>query len=200
MKLNLQSIESRLNAVSADFTEKFIEAAQKALAKPEEIIGSALAVFVGFMMVGMAVHLFLPEIGPDWREFVWWLFKVSAFFLICFFGAYLVIKAGREIDLNPTAAQIPAKSAAADMQAPPYAIIYARPAEDVAQFEQRAVAAVNSKAPIIIIAFRDPVVLIRDAQGTEVRALRGGMPWEDGALAFDDIASEGYLSYMNYVR
>ncbi|MCS6930557.1 MAG: hypothetical protein NZM43_13800, partial [Saprospiraceae bacterium] len=94
----------------------------------------------------------------------------------------------------------PSKDAAVDMQAPPYAIIYSRPGEHVERFERRAINAVNSSAPFIIIAFRDPVVFIRDAHGTEVRALRGGMPWESGTIPIEDIASEGYLSYINYVR
>lgn len=204
MKLNLETLDNKLSTISARFAEKFMFHMKEALGNLSDILSGGFVFAIGMLLASMAVHVFMPEIGPDFTEFLWWAGRVAAFFLLSLFMVYITIKAGMSMEEVEQVKSInifeQLNISKQEIDARPFDVIYMLPDETADAFSEKAIQAVKERTPVLIVGFRDPLVIILDAEGSEIRAFRGGMPWEAGEVDFDDVVGESYADYIEYVR
>lgn len=201
MKMKLQDVKNKLDAISSEFFLKLEEAANEVLNnRLAEALQMVFSAAMAMLITSTAVHVFFPEMGTGWRDIMLKLGGIGAFLLIFIFGFYIVVKAGRAMDFSE---EFVPKAMLKGLTEPfdrvdvcPYEVVTVQPGENEEDFSARARAAFQRKNHVIVICFRTPIVIIK-AMGDVITAKRGDFPFEDGA---PECFSETYEEYAQYAR
>lgn len=201
MKMKLQDVKNKLDAISSDFFLKLEEAADEVLKKRlAEVLQMVFSGATAMLITSVAVHVFFPEMGTGWRDVMLKLGSISAFLLIFIFGFYIVVKAGMAMDFSE---QFVPKAMLKNLTEPfnqvdvyPYQVVIVQPDESEEDFSVRARATFQKKDHAIIICFRTPIVIIK-AKDDIITAKRGDFPFENGA---PECYHETYEEYAQYAR